>query len=195
MKSLFTLIGVFIVLAAMGALFYGGYLGLIYLWEVYAGLDEVIRIVLLSAMAAFLLSAFVIAAAIKSAGQAAHKSQLSEPKLRLYEALVESCRPVFAPADRPAQRAYAGALASLAAIDAEMQILAAGPVLATYGKLAAALRDRDDPKQINSLWQRLVKSIRRDLGHGSSYDETKFKLMIVARPLESRTQPQPGAST
>ena len=115
MKSITTFIGVLLVLTALAALCYGGYLGLVYLWQVYAGLDVVVRVVLLSAMAVMLLSALVVAGAIKSAGLAASRRPLAAARLRLYRSLVESCRPLFAPGERPQRQACAEALAGLAA--------------------------------------------------------------------------------
>ena len=158
MKSLFTFIGVLIVLAAIGALCYGGYLGLVYLWQVYAGLEELVRIVLLSAMAVVLLSAFIIAGAIKASGQAARKSLLNDARLRLYKSLVEAYKPYFADSEQTSQQTMTEVCASLDALQAELQILCAGGVLENHGKLEAALRNRQPQEQIEDLFQKLVKS-------------------------------------
>jgi hypothetical protein len=186
MKSLFTFIGVLIVLAAIGALCYGGYLGLVYLWQVYAGLEELVRIVLLSAMAVVLLSAFIIAGAIKASGQTARKSQLNDAKLRLYQSLVEAYKPYFADSEQTSQQTMAGVCASLDALQAEMQVLSASSVLESHGKLEAALRNREAQQLVEEMFQKLVNAIRRDLGHGAHYDESREEREGDKREGEAR---------
>ena len=92
MKSLGSFIAVFIVLAAIGGLFYGAYLGAVYLWQVYAGLESVLRVVLLSSMATAFIVAIIISGAIKSTTRRAGREGLAEAKLALYLRLVESCQ-------------------------------------------------------------------------------------------------------
>ncbi|MDH3469535.1 MAG: hypothetical protein OES26_27230 [Gammaproteobacteria bacterium] len=191
MKSFFTLIVALAVIAAIGALLYGGYLGLIYLWQVYAGLDEVIRIVLLSAMAAVLLSAFVIAGAIKSAGQAAVRNQMGEAKLGLYKSLVEAYATYFTASD---QSSPATIFAKLEALQAELQILSSSSVLESHGRLAAALRDRQPRERIEDLFRKLVKNIRRDMGHGAQYDESRLKFLITTSGPGDQGRVSPGVT-
>jgi hypothetical protein len=192
MKPLFTFIGVLIVLVTIGALCYGGYLGLVYLWQVYAGLEELVRIVLLSAMAVVLLSAFIIAGAIKASGQTARKSQLNDAKLRLYQSLVEAYKPYFADSEQTSQQTMAGICASLDALQAEMQVLSASSVLESHGNLEAALRNREAQRLVEEMFQKLVKAIRRDLGHGAQDDESQLKFLITAATPQNSNVHQTG---
>ena len=185
MKSLFTLIGILIVIAAVGALFYGGYLGAVYLLHVFAELETVIRIVLLSVGAVMLISALIVAGAIKTASFAANTGQLVDAKLRLYKSLVEIYKPYFVSPDQPPHQVYSDVLTNLSEIKTEMQILSGGTVLGIHQKLEAALQNRDDGEQVKILFQKLIKSIRRDLGHGSNFDESKLTFLINSSRVEN----------
>lgn len=201
MKSIITLLVVITVIAAIGAIFYGGYLGLVYLWQVYIGLDEVIRIVLLSAMGIVLLSALVIAGAIKSAGHASSNDRLFESKLRLYQAVVESCAPLLKAPDHSLSQACADAESGLASIDAEMRILASSPVLEAYVRLVAGLRDRSGRESLRQLIEKLIKDVRRDLGHAQGYDESRIRFLFDLGGAEAGTrasdnvEDRPGGTT
>lgn len=194
MKSFVTLIGILIVLAAIGGLFYGCYLGAVYLWQVYAELELVTRIVLLSSMAVVLVGSLVIAGAIKNAGFSAYKSRLIAEKLRLYKSLVDIYKPYFASPNQDLRQIYSDMAARLREIEAEMQILSAGAVIEVHGKLEAALRNRDDRKQINVLYQKLIKCIRRDLGHGSNFDESKLTFLVNSGRVENTGSTGHGVS-
>lgn len=194
MKSLFTLAGVLLGIAAIVAVFYGGYLAIVYLWQVYSELDAVVRIVLLSTMAAVLIGALLIAGAIKASGLAANRGQLMEAKLRLYKSLVEICEPYFASIDQSQKQTYAEMLDKLSEIEAEMQILSAGPVLESYGKLETAFRNRDEGEQARKLFQKLIIDIRRDLGHAPNYNESKRKFLVTSSREKNVETPGHGIS-
>jgi len=191
MKFIFTMLVVTLVLTAIGGIFYGGYLGLVYLWQIYAGLGEVIRIILLSAMATVMLAAFVIAGAIKTARSMAQMMQLKEPKLRLYQSLIEVYIPVFKASTQPSHQALRD---SLDALWTDLQILSTSRVLDCHTRLEAAIYDRQPSKQIEELFQKLIKAIRRDLGHGTHYDETKLKILLNSAASDDGGRSSPGVS-
>ncbi|MCP4494534.1 MAG: hypothetical protein GY820_45630 [Gammaproteobacteria bacterium] len=192
MKSLLTLTGILLVLAAIGAFFYAGYIGAIYLWQVYAELDAVIRIVLLSIMSVGLITALILAAAIKTTSTASTKGQLFEAKRQLYKTLVEGLKPFFATPDQLSQQDYSQVQDNLHGIMAEIQILASAAVLDSVSKLEIALGDRHDAEAIIAVIEKLVKNIRRDLGHGANYDETRLKYLVSSRTEESMERTNPG---
>lgn len=66
-------------------------------------------------------------------------------------------------------------------MNAELQILSAGAVLENYAKLEAALHNREQPGKINQLIEKLIKSIRRELAHGSGHDETRLKFLVTPK--------------
>jgi hypothetical protein len=191
MKSLITFIGVVIVFAAIAAVFYGGYLVAEYLWSLYVELDAVIRLVLLSSMAAILLGCLVIAGAIKTSVQFNNKGHLTEAKIRLYKTLVEIYKPYIISPDQTLRQMNSDALISLSEIDADMQILSAGAVLEAHGKLESALRNRDEQDQVNKLFQRLI---RRDLGHSPNNNEIKLSYLLPTARVESAERSSPGVS-
>jgi len=173
MKTSLALVVFTLVLAVFGGIFYGGYYAIGYLWDVYASLDAVIRIVLLSSMAALLVGSLIIAGAIKASSQAARKDRLMEAKLNLYMSLLGSYEQYIA---NP-QQAKTEILSKLSGLDTEVMILASNSVLNIHGKLESAINSHDDEIILNDLLQQLIKSIRRDLGHGPIYDDSKLKCL------------------
>ena len=183
MKSFFTLTGVVFAFAVIGALFYGGYLAIVYLWQVYADMDTSVRIILLSAMATALVSALIIAGAIKTSGIPSDKTLL-DAKLRLYMSLVETYKTFLTSRDQPSQQLYSDVLTSLSKRESDMQILAAAAVLEKHEKLETALHNRDGQDRVNILFQNLIKSIRNDLGHAPGYIESKLNFLVQTSKLE-----------
>ncbi len=169
MKFLLTLTGVLIIFAAIAAMCYAAYLGAAYLWQFYASLDELIRTLTLSAMSTVLIAAMIISAAIKSSARTSSKAQLMEAKLCLYKHLVETeTRQEFEE------------------LKAEMQILSSSSVLEAYAKLDQAMLAGEST---DILFKQLIKSMRRDLGHGSGYDENRLKFLLASN-LQRATESQ-----
>jgi hypothetical protein len=184
MKSFFTLTGVVFALTAIGALFYGGYLAIVYLWQIYAEIDTSVRIILLSAMATVLVSALIIAGAIKTSGIPSDKTLL-DAKLRLYRTLVETYKTFLTSVDQPSQQLYSDVLTSLSKVESDMQILAAAAVLEKHEKLETALQNRDGQDRVNALFQNLIKSIRNDLGHAPGYIESRLSFLVQSGRQEN----------
>jgi hypothetical protein len=180
MKSLYTLTGILIVITAIGALFYGGYLGLIFLWQVFAELEFVVRTVLLSAMSVIVIGALIVASAIKTAGASEGKQQLAIRKLDLYKSLIDIYKPVFESAEPASHLQHSDVLSKLRALDTEMQLLSVSQVLTLHSKLTSALQNRENHEQTDSLFRQLIKAIRRDLGQAPGYDESKLKFLLIA---------------
>lgn len=193
MKLLFTLLGAFIAVTAIGVLFYGGYLAIVYLWQVYAGIDMSVRIILLSAMATVLLSALIIAGSIKTSGMPLNRTLL-DAKLRLYMSLVETYKSFLTSRDQPSQQLHSDVLTSLSKMESDMQILAAAAVLEKHEKLETALRNRDRQDHVNTLFQNLIKSIRNDLGHAPSHIESKLSFLVQTTRLEKPDRTGPDVS-
>ena len=180
MKSLTTFIGVLIVLSAIGALFYGGYLAIGYVWQLFFELDATPRLILLSSFAVFLLGCFIVAGALKSDVRAARKRNLQEAKLQLYKSLIESYRPCFEEGVEPDYQLYKDTLNKLDELQVDMQIVSSNAVIEAHQRLSTALANRDEQDRLNSLFQQLIKNVRQDLGHGSGYDETRLKFLLLS---------------
>ena len=186
MKTSLTLIVIALVIAVFGGIFYGGYHAFGFLWDLYASLDAVIRIVLLSSMAALLMGSLIIAGAVKASAQAARKEGLLEAKLNLYKSLLELYEQYIA----SPQQGKTEILEKLAKLGPEMMILASNSVLNIHGKLESAIDSREDREILNGLLEQLIKSIRRDLGHGPIYDDSKLKNLIT--PVQGKSTDGPG---
>jgi hypothetical protein len=176
MKTIFTMFGVLVALGALGAGLYGCYLVAGYLWGFYADLDAVFRLVLLSSIVALLLASMIVAGSIRKAAQLNSSSRLMEAKLNLYKSVVEAYQknPGVLPA--PTRQMQAESIARLQQLEAELTILASGPVIEAQRKLQTAF-EGNETDSLATLFQQLVKSIRRDLGHGSGYDESKLRFL------------------
>ena len=193
MKTIFTMFGVLVALGALGAGLYGCYLAAGYLWNLYTNLDAVIRLVLLSSMVALLLASMIVAGSIRKAAELNSSSRLMEAKLNLYKAVVEAYQQYPGVLHTPTQQTRAESIARLQQIETELAILASAPVIEAHRKLQVALETKQEDN-FAPLLQLLVKSIRRDLGHGSGYDESKLRFLIQAeRETHGRT-PVHGSS-
>jgi len=190
MKTSLVLVIVILVLAVFGGIFYGGYYAVGYLWDLYASLDAVIRIVLLSSMAVLLIGSLIIASAVKASALAASKDSLREAKLNLYKSLLGLYEQYIA---NP-QQGTAEILAKLGKLESEVLILASNSVLNIHGKLQSALNSHEDEKILTDLLQQLIKSIRRDLGHGPIYDDSKLKCLITPGQVENKDSTGTGVS-
>ena len=193
MKSIFTLTGALVAIAAVGTVFYAGYLAIVYLWHVYAELDTVVRIILLSIMVTLMIAALIISGAIKTVGLTASKG-LSGAKLQLYKSMVEAYKPYFSYLGQPSQQCCSEVLTRLTEFEAEAQILSAGDVLGIHRKLESALRNGDERDQVDKLFQNLIKSIRRDLGHAPSHIESKLSFLVQTTRLEKPDRTGPDVS-
>ncbi len=176
MKTSIVFAIVMLVLAVIGAIFYGGYYAVGYLWGLYASLDVVIRIVLLSSVAALLIGSLIIAGAVKASTRAAKKARLMEAKLNLYKSLVR----LYEQSITNPQEGKTEILEKLSKLKSEVLILASSSVLNIHGKLESYLNGHQEDNELTDLYQQLIKCIRRDLGHSPIYDESKLKLFITS---------------
>lgn len=192
MKPILTIFGVFLFIAALVASLYGCYLAAGYLWNLYAELDAVIRLVLLSSLAVLLLASLIIAGSIKKAAQIKNKSQLIEAKLKLYPLVVQSYQQYMTSTGPTAQKIKTESLTKLNELETDLMLLASSSVIEIHRKLQAAL-DEYESESFALLVQQLIKSIRRDLGHASHYDESKLKFLLHASETGSPKYPEQGA--
>lgn len=189
MKVISTLFVIFLVLAAIGGLFYGGYVAIGYLWNVYSELEVVTRVALLSSMAVVLLGSLIIAGAVKTVAETGTKGKLTEAKLILYISLVGLYEQYISGSQQPAQQTQTETITKLSELEAELLILASSAVIDVHGKLKAAVKNRGKSEKLAVLFQQFVKSIRRDLGHGPNYDESKLKFLVTSDPVISPERP------
>ena len=181
MKTSLVIIIVTLVLAVFGGMFYGGYYAVGYLWDLYASLDAVIRTVLLSSMAALLTGSIIIAIAVKTSARIASKDRLMEAKLDLYKSLLGLYEQYLA----GPQQGKSEILEKLDELESEVLILSGNSVLNIHGKLKSALNKHEDGKILADLLQQLIKSIRRDLGNGPVYDDSKLMDLISPGHVEN----------
>lgn len=194
MKSLSAYFFLILLAGVVSAVFYGGYLAIIFLWNIYSELDLVIRIVLLSSMTAVLIASIIISAAVKSAAQTINQGHLIEAKLELYKLLIKLYQQCITIPKQPAQQDKTEILSSLNELESELLILASSSVLSVHGKLKAGLHETIGREKLDALLQQLIKSIRYDLGHGQSYDETKLKFLISPAQLKNNHHSDSGVS-
>lgn len=185
--------GVLLALGALGAALYGCYLAAGYLWTFYADMDAVVRLVLLSSMAALLLASMIVAASIKKAAQLNCNSRLMKAKLNLYKSVVEAYQQYPGALHAPTQQTWTEPTARLHQLEAELTILASGPVIEAHRKLQVVLEEKQEDN-FAPLFQQLVKSIRRDLGHGPGYDESKLRFLMQAEGETHSSTPVHGSS-
>lgn len=192
MKLLFTIFTMSVVLIIAGSIFYGAYLGVFFLWDIYTGLDTVIRIVLLSSMAALLTGSIIVAGAIKAAAQDANKGHLMSAKLEAYISLVALYQNYLSNPQQSSSQDQSRLFDRFLEIEPDVLILSSGQVLSSHRKLQAALRDHMDRETITGMFQLLIRNIRRDLGHGQKYDEQKLKFLESVGNIEKVGKSEPG---
>lgn len=178
MKSIMTFFGVLIILAAIAAVFYGGYQIVGYIWQLYAGLEATLRLILLSTFVVFLFGCFIVSGAIKSSAQIKLKGQLAELKIDLYKSLIGLYEQYFSGAES-GMGSQTDLLTSLAALNAELTVIAGSAVIESHRKLEAALSHCEGDDKSQALYQQLIKKMRLDLGHGTHIDETKLKFLVT----------------
>jgi uncharacterized protein YciI len=153
-------------------------------------MDAVVHLVLLSSMAALLLASMIVAASIKKAAQLNSSGRLMQAKLKIYQSVIEVYRHYLGVELQPSP---AELVARLNQLEAELTILASGPVIEAHRKLQVALEEKQEDN-FAWLFQQLVKSIRRDLGHGSGYDESKLRFLMQAEGETHSSAPVHGSS-
>jgi hypothetical protein len=179
MKSLMTFIVVVIVLSAIASVFYGGYLALVYIWQLFDSMDSTLRLILLSSFTVFLLGCLIIAGALKSAAQSKLKAQLSEAKIALYKTIVEVYETYFSALQDGIKAEQQQALHKLQAKAAELNVVAGSAVIECYRKLDQSILNHESENSQSSQYQQLIKKMRQDLGHTPNLDETRLKFLTL----------------
>lgn len=190
MKSIMTFIVITIVLSAIAAMFYGGYLALVYIWHLFDGLDSILRLVLLSSFTVFLLGCFIISGALKSAAQTKLKAQLSEAKIELYKTMVEIYEAYFSALQAGINADQQQALHKLQDKAAELNVVAGSAVIECFRKLDQSILNHESESSQSSHYQQLIKKMRQDLGHTSNLDETRLNFLILNKETAKATSPQ-----
>ena len=186
MKSLMTFIGVLIVLAAIAAVFYGGYLAIGYVWQLYAGLDATLRLTLLSSFAVFLVGCFVLAGAIKLSAQVKNKGHLAEVKINLYKTLVDLYESYLSGSQATTAQSQNEIQIRLGELNADMTLVACSSVIEAHRKLEAAVSHHEDDDKLQPLYQQLIRKMRHDLGHGTNIEETRLRFLVTSgQPAQS----------
>ena len=180
MKSLTTFIVVFIVFAAIAAVFYGGYQAIGYVWQLYAELDATLRLILLSSFAVFLLGSFVLAGAIKLSAQVKNRGQLADVKINLYRTLVELYESYLSGSQATIAQSQKEIQIRLVELSADMTLLADSSVIEAHRKLEAAVINREDENMQRLLYQQLIRKMRQDLGHGTNIEETRLRFLVTS---------------
>lgn len=180
MKSIMTFIVVVIVLAAIAFVFYGGYLALVYIWHLFDGLDDTLRLTLLSSFVVFLLGCLIIASALKSAAQTQLNAQLSGAKIGLYKSMVGLYDEYFSVMLADVKNAHQDMQPELKAMNAEFNVVAGGSVIDCYRKLEQSIRGHQSEEKQVANYQQLIKKMRQDLGHTTNLDETRLNFFNQA---------------
>jgi len=194
MKSITTFLAVVFVLAVMASVFYGGYLAIVYIWQLFSGIDATLRLILLSSFAVFLLGCFIIAGALKSASQTKLKAQLTEAKIGLYKTLLGLHDARLSALQSGGGTSQADILLKLEDINAEINMVAGGSVIASHRKLEQAISRQESGESISVLHQQLVKKMRQDLGHAPNLDESRLRFLVINQKISESANRERGAS-
>lgn len=187
MKSLVNLLAAAIVIMVLAALAYGLCWSGGHLWARLGELEAATRIVLLTAVAGGLLAALIVAAGLRSAARGLAQGRLLEDRLDLYRELFDRHHAALRMQGCPAERAPE-------ALDLELGLLAAGSVIDAHSRLVAARNDPEaDPQTRASGLSRLLKAMRRDLGHAQGLDDGKLDALSLLRAGDSSADALPGA--
>lgn len=178
MKSLITFIGTLIAFAAIGAVFYGGYLAMGYVWRLYATLDPTLLLILLSSFAVFLLGCFKLSGAIKSSAQLKNKGRLTEVKINLYKNLIILYGSVLSGSQLANAQLQKEIQNRLDELNPEMNLVADSSVIKAHRKLESALKDGENEDKLHMLYQHMVKKMRQELGHDATIDESRLKFPL-----------------
>ena len=178
-KSIMTFIVVAIVLASIASVLYGGYLVIDYIWQLFYGIDFTLRLILLSIFAVFLLGCFIIAGALKSAAQTKLKTQLSEAKIDLYKTLVSLYQVYFCALKSGIKTSPQDTLLKLEELNAELSIVADSTVIELHQKLEQAIQQQESEESQSTLFHKLIKDMRQDIGHTLNLNETRLKFLII----------------
>ena len=182
-----TFIVVAIVLAAVALVFYGGYLAIGFIWQLFYGIDSTLRLILISSFSVFLFGCFIIMGALKSAAQTKLKAQLSEAKINLYKTLVGLYEVYFSALQSGVKNSQQDTLLKLEEINAELSIIAGSTVIESHRKLKKAVQRQESAELLATLNQQLIKKIRQDLGHTPNLDETRLKFLIINQKTAEST--------
>ena len=190
MKSLVNALAVVIVMAILAACAYGLYWGGGYLWERIGELEATTRVVLLTAVAALLLAALIVAAGLRSAARGIGQGRLLEHRLDLYRELFDRHRCALTVAE-----GHRGERAP-EALDFELSLLAGASVMDAHFRLCEAVRDpAASPRKSEAALAELLKAMRRDLGHAQSLDEAKLDELVFADAERAQGGGMPSPQT
>ncbi|HRF06661.1 MAG: hypothetical protein AW09_000667 [Candidatus Accumulibacter phosphatis] len=162
MKTIMTFSGVLLVLAAIAAIFYGGYVAIEQVWQLFMALDATLRLVALSSLVVVLLGALIIGGAIRSVAQGAERARLFDARLALYRGLLEHYENLLSAASASERAQQASALESL---QVDIALLASRQIMDARQRLERAIESGADRDAMQSGFRRLVVEMRRDLGH------------------------------
>lgn len=180
MKSLMTFIGVMIAFAAIVAVFFGGYLAISYVWQVYADLDATLRLILLSSFAVFLVGCFVLAGAIKLSAQLKNKGHLAEAKIALYKTMLDLYESYLSVSQAATAQSQNDLQIKLGELHAAMTLVADSSVIEAHRKLVAAVGNREDNDKLQPLYQQMISIMRQDLGHGKTIEEARLRFAVTS---------------
>ncbi len=165
MKTLANFIATTIVLAIIGALLYGAYLGSIALWSVLSALSFETRTVLLFVAAVALLATIIVAASLRRASRTVMRAQASAERLAVYSGLLQILM-----SDGQGTPISDSESLQPQDLEGDLMLLASGKVLKAYFALRETLEDgRAGPEEQSLALNRLVTTMRNDLGHSYEY--------------------------
>lgn len=101
-------------------------------------------------------------------------------RLDIYNSVAQSYQQYMTSTGPSAQQLKTESLERLNGFETDLMILASSAVIEAHRKLQVA-QGEYDAEAFALLFQQLIKSIRRDLGHGSHYDESKLKFLMNSR--------------
>lgn len=160
MKTLTGLLTLLLAIIIIGAVAYGGYYAVGYLISLYSQQEGTVQAILVTVFGSLVITAFIISHAIGRNTDIRIKESMIEPKLVLYNTLLQILELDTLHAKQ----------AQFADYQTDILLLANEEVIELLDKI-----DRSSEQALGSdavlyrLYQQLVKAMRRDLGHKASY--------------------------
>lgn len=188
MKTATTVFGIAIVLAAIGLVFYGGYLAITHVWGLYAQIDPAWRLISLSAFVVFVFGCLIVASAIKVADGTRRQNALGGARIELYKSIVNAFDLQFIAGLANSISHESGFLSTLASKRGEIDLVAGQGVIEKLKELETAIADAKEGETIRGLYRQLIMDMRSDLGHPKHESEVKFEFLSKHHSPESKDQ-------
>lgn len=183
-----TVVGM-IILGFLIASAYGLYYAFQFLLNAFAGLEAVQKTVLFTAAFTILLSAAMIATALRGLGKRMQNRRLQEEKLAVYGHLINTWQALVRAPQRATQPQEEQ---SLHDIESHLVLVAGRQVLRQYHRLKEVQREADlQSPEVFAQLEKVILEIRRDIGYADSgYKKSHLISVLFEFPAGESRHPK-----